>query len=222
MLLVRRGQGTTAPWPPIMTSFRRVGALGLLSGTPFINREVLPVALSSVSNKQTYHIDTNLTTTLHPRYSIRSSKQTSTTQPQRCLSPDRKSAPTPARRINNRIQVVACRGTADYMPWQHADVEYSDIIKIILAIFLPPLGVFLERGCGADLLINIVRLPQPYDHLLSRTILTPCAALDHPWLHPWHYPRAVHHPQVLGACHHQRAAAWARSRGCARKRRSLD
>lgn len=33
---------------------------------------------------------------------------------------------------------------------------YSDICKIILAIFLPPLGVFFERGCGADLLINIL------------------------------------------------------------------
>ncbi|KAH6918677.1 hypothetical protein BKA70DRAFT_1247904 [Coprinopsis sp. MPI-PUGE-AT-0042] len=32
----------------------------------------------------------------------------------------------------------------------------SDICKIILAIFLPPLGVFLERGCGADFLINII------------------------------------------------------------------
>ncbi|PSS20399.1 hypothetical protein M430DRAFT_41711 [Amorphotheca resinae ATCC 22711] len=32
----------------------------------------------------------------------------------------------------------------------------SDICKIILAIILPPLGVFLERGCGADLLINIL------------------------------------------------------------------
>ncbi|EZF09764.1 plasma membrane proteolipid 3 [Trichophyton rubrum D6] len=31
----------------------------------------------------------------------------------------------------------------------------SDICKIILAIILPPIGVFLERGCGADLLINI-------------------------------------------------------------------
>ncbi|KAL1964129.1 hypothetical protein VTN77DRAFT_7217 [Rasamsonia byssochlamydoides] len=31
----------------------------------------------------------------------------------------------------------------------------SDICKIIAAIILPPLGVFLERGCGADLLINI-------------------------------------------------------------------
>ncbi|KAK3691739.1 plasma membrane proteolipid Pmp3 [Vermiconidia calcicola] len=32
----------------------------------------------------------------------------------------------------------------------------SDIFKIVLAIFLPPAGVFLERGCGADLLINIL------------------------------------------------------------------
>ncbi|KAH7914992.1 hypothetical protein BJ138DRAFT_1142718 [Hygrophoropsis aurantiaca] len=32
----------------------------------------------------------------------------------------------------------------------------SDICKIILAFFLPPLGVFLERGCGADFLINIL------------------------------------------------------------------
>ncbi|OWO97710.1 hypothetical protein B2J93_2470 [Marssonina coronariae] len=32
----------------------------------------------------------------------------------------------------------------------------GDICKIILAIILPPLGVFLERGCGADLLINIL------------------------------------------------------------------
>jgi len=32
----------------------------------------------------------------------------------------------------------------------------SDICKIIFAIFLPPVGVFLERGCGADLLINIL------------------------------------------------------------------
>jgi len=32
----------------------------------------------------------------------------------------------------------------------------SDICKILLAILLPPLGVFFERGCNADLLINIV------------------------------------------------------------------
>ncbi|KAK1927552.1 putative cation transport-related protein [Papiliotrema laurentii] len=32
----------------------------------------------------------------------------------------------------------------------------SDIIKIIFAIILLPIGVFLERGCGADLLINIL------------------------------------------------------------------
>ncbi|KAH9444196.1 hypothetical protein MJO28_013522 [Puccinia striiformis f. sp. tritici] len=32
----------------------------------------------------------------------------------------------------------------------------SDICKIILAIVLPPLGVFLERGCVADFWINIL------------------------------------------------------------------
>ncbi|KAI1332627.1 putative cation transport-related protein [Xylariaceae sp. FL0255] len=32
----------------------------------------------------------------------------------------------------------------------------SDIFKIIGAVILPPLGVFLERGCGADLCINIL------------------------------------------------------------------
>ena len=32
----------------------------------------------------------------------------------------------------------------------------SDIIKIFFAIFLPPVGVFLERGCGADFCINIL------------------------------------------------------------------
>ncbi|CRK34343.1 hypothetical protein BN1723_004021 [Verticillium longisporum] len=29
-------------------------------------------------------------------------------------------------------------------------------VQILLAIILPPVGVFLERGCGADLLINIL------------------------------------------------------------------
>ncbi|WAR51878.1 hypothetical protein PtB15_1B314 [Puccinia triticina] len=32
----------------------------------------------------------------------------------------------------------------------------SDICKILLAIVLPPLGVFLERGCVADFWINIL------------------------------------------------------------------
>jgi len=32
----------------------------------------------------------------------------------------------------------------------------SDVCKIFFAIVLPPLGVFLERGCGADFLINIL------------------------------------------------------------------
>jgi uncharacterized membrane protein YqaE (UPF0057 family) len=35
------------------------------------------------------------------------------------------------------------------------EIIHSDICKIIFAIILPPLGVFLEKGCGVDLLINI-------------------------------------------------------------------
>ncbi|KAL0489493.1 hypothetical protein AKO1_010480 [Acrasis kona] len=34
--------------------------------------------------------------------------------------------------------------------------ECSQILLIILAIFLPPVAVFLKRGCGVDLLINII------------------------------------------------------------------
>ena len=30
------------------------------------------------------------------------------------------------------------------------------ILKIILAIFLPPVAVFLEKGLGKDLVINIL------------------------------------------------------------------
>ncbi|TVY86865.1 Plasma membrane proteolipid [Lachnellula willkommii] len=54
----------------------------------------------------------------------------------------------------------------------------SDICKILLAIFLPPLGVFLERGCGADLLINILL-----------TILGYIPGIIHALY--------VHHPKVL-------------------------
>jgi len=32
----------------------------------------------------------------------------------------------------------------------------GDICKIFFAVILPPLGVFFERGCGGDLLINIL------------------------------------------------------------------
>lgn len=32
----------------------------------------------------------------------------------------------------------------------------SDICKIIFAVLLPPLGVFLELGCDSRLLLNIL------------------------------------------------------------------
>lgn len=32
----------------------------------------------------------------------------------------------------------------------------SDVCKIILAVILPPLGVFLERGCSGSFFLNIL------------------------------------------------------------------
>jgi uncharacterized membrane protein YqaE (UPF0057 family) len=48
----------------------------------------------------------------------------------------------------------------------------SDICKIIFAVILPPLGVFLERGCGSDLLINILLTVLGVSFVLSRVIPT--------------------------------------------------
>ncbi len=31
----------------------------------------------------------------------------------------------------------------------------SDVLLYFLALFIPPVPVFLKRGCGADILINI-------------------------------------------------------------------
>ncbi|GAV04337.1 hypothetical protein RvY_14633 [Ramazzottius varieornatus] len=33
---------------------------------------------------------------------------------------------------------------------------FTDIFKFIFALILPPLGVFLERGCNKDLAINVL------------------------------------------------------------------
>ncbi|KAF9453227.1 UPF0057-domain-containing protein [Macrolepiota fuliginosa MF-IS2] len=49
--------------------------------------------------------------------------------------------------------------TAGFLPFETSlqmAFTVSDICKIILAVIFPPLGVFLERGCAADLLINIL------------------------------------------------------------------
>ncbi|QPC77645.1 hypothetical protein HYE68_008397 [Fusarium pseudograminearum] len=49
----------------------------------------------------------------------------------------------------------------------------SDICKIILAIILPPVGVFLERGCGADFFINILLT------ILGKSFVNSTPAPDH-------------------------------------------
>jgi uncharacterized membrane protein YqaE (UPF0057 family) len=33
----------------------------------------------------------------------------------------------------------------------------NKIIQVLLAIFLPPVAVFIEKGAGKDLVINILR-----------------------------------------------------------------
>ncbi|KAB5595286.1 Plasma membrane proteolipid 3 [Ceratobasidium theobromae] len=64
------------------------------------------------------------------------------------------------RSAGDHIKHVPAPGPDPYLPPPIALIAMaftaSDIIKIILAIILPPLGVFFERGCGADLLINIL------------------------------------------------------------------
>ncbi|CDK25095.1 unnamed protein product [Kuraishia capsulata CBS 1993] len=35
-------------------------------------------------------------------------------------------------------------------------MDASKIIAVIIALLLPPLAVFMERGAGRDLLINII------------------------------------------------------------------
>jgi uncharacterized membrane protein YqaE (UPF0057 family) len=77
-------------------------------------------------------------------------------QPPQCLSPDRKSHTSQtASRLSQhaREAPIAAPTTPQYHKLTH---HSSDIIKIICAVVLPPLGVFLERGCGADLLINLL------------------------------------------------------------------
>jgi hypothetical protein len=76
---------------------------------------------------------------------------------------------------------------------------YSDICKIIFAIILPPLGVFLERGCGVDLLINIP-LTILGESRQSRLPLLSTRLSDPPFSFRFHsrsHPRSVHHLQVL-------------------------
>lgn len=57
-----------------------------------------------------------------------------------------------------RSTTVACVGPVLYYLTfdTQADIICSDICKIIVAIFLPPVGVALEKGIGSDFCINIL------------------------------------------------------------------
>ncbi|KAL7622923.1 plasma membrane proteolipid Pmp3 [Parahypoxylon ruwenzoriense] len=62
----------------------------------------------------------------------------------------------------------------------------SDICKILLAIILPPLGVFLERGCGADLCINILLTILGYIPGIIHALYV--SLLAHTYHHHRHHP----------------------------------
>ena len=75
----------------------------------------------------------------------------------------------------------------------------SDLCKIVLAILLPPLGVFLERGCNADFFINILLTVLGYIPVrTTRSLLPSSNTLTTPGYHP----RSVHHFEVLAEAHH--------------------
>jgi uncharacterized membrane protein YqaE (UPF0057 family) len=66
----------------------------------------------------------------------------------------------------------------------------SDILKIVAAIILPPLGVFLEKGvCDVDILINILLTILGY----IPGIIHGKSVVRHPNIRgspvPWAFPR---------------------------------
>lgn len=77
----------------------------------------------------------------------------------------------------------------------------SDICKILLAIILPPVGVFLERGCNADFLINILLTVLGYIPVSSA--LSSCS-LQLLTPRPGYHPRSVHHIQILAGARDDR------------------
>ncbi|KAK0552494.1 hypothetical protein OC846_002898, partial [Tilletia horrida] len=74
--------------------------------------------------------------------------------------PKAAAAPVPATTPASLQQRHSPRSTpsAHSSPTHLANMPFtgSDICKIIFAVILPPLGVFLERGCGADFWINVL------------------------------------------------------------------
>ena len=71
--------------------------------------------------------------------------------------------------LHNGLYSVRCYKSIPPPPRQLQTLTFS---QILCAIFLPPLGVFLERGCGADLLINVCPLSLlllPLTHSLPRS-----------------------------------------------------
>ncbi|KAL8298054.1 hypothetical protein RB597_006997 [Gaeumannomyces tritici] len=66
----------------------------------------------------------------------------------------------------------------------HGTSSTSDVLLYLLAILVPPVPVFLARGCGADFLINIGLtilgwIPGTIRKLTLSLALTPSLLLPH-------------------------------------------
>lgn len=142
------------------------------------------------------------------------------TAPARHATPLGVSRPIPIRSQHK------CRGTQ-----ANPRSLNSDICKIIFAVLFPPLGVFLEVGCGGQLCLNIVftlcgmfnsvplsetglggpagtriasSLPgHPCNGSRSECMTTGADNGSPDRLHPWYHPRPLHHLHSLEGPSHR-------------------
>ncbi|GAA5967799.1 hypothetical protein JCM21900_000999 [Sporobolomyces salmonicolor] len=55
----------------------------------------------------------------------------------------------------HRKAAAAQNSSGQQTAWM-SDAQLLGILVILLSVFCPPLAVFLERGCGSDLLLNLL------------------------------------------------------------------
>ncbi|GAA5858859.1 hypothetical protein JCM1840_006591 [Sporobolomyces johnsonii] len=53
-------------------------------------------------------------------------------------------------------QAAAAQNSPEQQTAWMSDAQLFSILVILLSVFCPPLAVFLERGCGLDLLLNVL------------------------------------------------------------------
>jgi len=60
-------------------------------------------------------------------------------------------------RVTAQITLLLQRAAGSFStPYHRVQALLADIVEIVVAVLLPPLGVFLATGFSTDLLINIL------------------------------------------------------------------